>query len=81
MRVGFWRIKRTLNARVCETYRRAGLRRCRLGIERPRLRTVPMHKLDYQKAVIDKSVAVISKFWGKSPRGWFGPGLTQTFDT
>jgi hypothetical protein len=40
-----------------------------------------MHKLDDQKAVIDKSVAVISKFWGKPPRGWFGPGLTQTFDT
>ena len=42
---------------------------------------VPMHKLDDQKAVIDKSVEVISKFWGKPPRGWFGPGLTQTFDT
>jgi hypothetical protein len=24
---------------------------------------------------------VIEKFWGKRPRGWFGPGLTQTFDT
>jgi hypothetical protein len=40
-----------------------------------------MHKLDDQKAVIDKSVAVIAKFCGKPPRGWFGPGLTQTFDT
>ena len=40
-----------------------------------------MHKLEDQKAVIDKSVAIISKFWGKAPRGWFGPGLTQTFDT
>src|SRR5262245_44122650 len=21
------------------------------------------------------------KFWGKRPRGWFGPGLTQTYET
>src|SRR5262249_23740292 len=42
---------------------------------------VPMHKLDDQKAVINKSVAIIAKFWGRPPRGWFGPGLTQTFDT
>ena len=24
---------------------------------------------------------VIEKFCGKRPRGWFGPGLTQTFET
>ena len=24
---------------------------------------------------------MIEKFSGKRPRGWFGPGLTQTFDT
>ena len=42
---------------------------------------VPMHKLGDQKAVIDKSIAIIAKFWGRSPRGWFGPGLTQTFET
>ena len=24
---------------------------------------------------------IIEKFSGKRPRGWFGPGLTQTFDT
>jgi hypothetical protein len=40
-----------------------------------------MHKLDDQRVVIDKTVAIIAKFWGKTPRGWFGPGLTQTFDT
>ena len=26
-------------------------------------------------------MAIIGKFWGQPPRGWFGPGLTQTFDT
>jgi peptidoglycan/xylan/chitin deacetylase (PgdA/CDA1 family) len=40
-----------------------------------------MHKLDDQAAVIAKAVQVIEKFCGKRPRGWFGPGLTQTFDT
>jgi peptidoglycan/xylan/chitin deacetylase (PgdA/CDA1 family) len=42
---------------------------------------VPMHKLDDQRAVIMKSMDIIEKFCGKRPRGWFGPGLTQTFDT
>ena len=40
-----------------------------------------MHKLDDQRAVIAKTMSVIEKFSGKRPRGWFGPGLTQTFDT
>ena len=42
---------------------------------------VPMHTLADQKASIEKTIAIIEKFWGKRPRGWFGPGLTQTFDT
>jgi hypothetical protein len=28
-----------------------------------------------------KAMDVIEKFGGRRPRGWFGPGLTQTFDT
>ena len=42
---------------------------------------IPMHKLDDQRAVIAKTMSMIEKFSGKRPRGWFGPGLTQTFDT
>ena len=42
---------------------------------------VPMHKLDDQRASIFKTMEVIEKFSGKRPRGWFGPGLTQTFET
>jgi allantoinase len=94
MRVGFWRIKRmldtlkiaptvTLNARVCETYPvvvraciEAGWELNAHGYDQ-----VPMHKLEDQKAVIDRSVAIITKFSGRAPRGWFGPGLTQTFET
>jgi peptidoglycan/xylan/chitin deacetylase (PgdA/CDA1 family) len=94
MRVGFWRMKRmldelkisptlTLNAKVCETYPQVVQACVDAGWElnAHSYDQVPMHKLDDQKAVIDKSVAVITKFWGKAPRGWFGPGLTQTFDT
>jgi len=94
MRVGFWRLKRmmeglkisptvTLNARVCETYPQVAQACVDAGWELNAhgFDQVPMHKLDDQKAVIDKSVAIIGKFWGKPPRGWFGPGLTQTFDT
>ncbi len=94
MRVGFWRMKKmfdalkisptvTLNARVCETCpdvaracADAGWELNAHGYEQ-----IPMHKADDQRAVIRKSMDVIEKFWGKRPRGWFGPGLTQTFDT
>jgi peptidoglycan/xylan/chitin deacetylase (PgdA/CDA1 family) len=42
---------------------------------------MPMHKLDDQRGSIMKALDVIEKFWGRRPRGWFGPGLTQTYDT
>ena len=94
MRVGFWRLKRvferlgvtptvTLNARVCESYPAiaqacadAGWELNAHGYEQ-----IPMHKTEDQRAVINKAIDVIEKFWGKRPRGWFGPGLTQTYDT
>jgi peptidoglycan/xylan/chitin deacetylase (PgdA/CDA1 family) len=94
MRVGFWRLKKvlqrlrisptvTLNARVCETYPQVAQACVDLGWELNAhgYDQVPMHKLDDQRAVIDKSMDIIEKFGGKRPRGWFGPGLTQTFDT
>jgi peptidoglycan/xylan/chitin deacetylase (PgdA/CDA1 family) len=73
----------TLNARVCETYPQVARSCVDAGWELNAhgYDQVPMHRLDDQKAVIDKSVAIITKFWGRAPRGWFGPGLTQTFDT
>jgi len=94
MRVGFWRIKRmldelkinptvTLNAKVCETYPEVAQACVDAGWElnAHSYDQMPMHKLDDERAVIDKSIDIISKFAGKPPRGWFGPGLTQTFDT
>jgi len=94
MRVGFWRLQKmmlklgilptvTLNARVCETYPTV-VKACTDNgweLNAHGYDQVPMHKLDDQRAVILKSMDVIEKFSGKRPRGWFGPGLTQTYDT
>ena len=94
MRIGFWRLQKmmlklgisptvTLNARVCETYPTV-VKACTDNgweLNAHGYDQVPMHRLDDQRAVIMKSMDVIEKFSGKRPRGWFGPGLTQTFDT
>jgi peptidoglycan/xylan/chitin deacetylase (PgdA/CDA1 family) len=94
MRVGFWRLKRmferlgisptvTLNAKVCETYPQV-VEAClakRWELNAHSYDQIPMHKVDDQRAVIERSMDIIEKFSGKRPRGWFGPGLTQTLDT
>ena len=94
MRVGFWRLKKmmeslsvrptvTLNARVCEDYPEVAGACLEAGWEfnAHSYEQVPMHKLDDERAVIDRSMDIIEKFTGNRPRGWFGPGLTQTFET
>ena len=94
MRVGFWRLKRaleglgvsptvTLNAKVCESYPQV-VEACLASqweLNAHSYDQVPMHKLDDQRAVIARSIEIIEKFSGTRPRGWFGPGLTQTLDT
>ncbi|MCZ6764366.1 MAG: polysaccharide deacetylase family protein [Alphaproteobacteria bacterium] len=94
MRVGFWRIKKiferldvrptvTINAAVCETYEAvvAAVRDNGWEFNAHSYTQVPMHKLDDQKSVIEKSLDIIEAAVGKRPRGWFGPGLTQTLET
>jgi len=94
MRVGFWRLKRvldglgiaptvTLNARVCETYPQV-VEACvnsSWELNAHSFEQTPMHRLEDQQAVINRSIEIIEKFSGTRPRGWFGPGLTQTYDT
>ena len=94
MRVGFWRLRKmmlklgisptvTLNAKVCETYPSV-VKACMDSgweLNAHSYDQVPMHKLEDERSVITKSMDVIEKFSGRRPRGWFGPGLTQTFDT
>ena len=94
MRVAFWRLRKmfervgarptvAINAKVCESYP-AVIEACMDSgweLNAHSYEQIPMHKLDDQRAVIAKTMSVIEKFSGKRPRGWFGPGLTQTFDT
>jgi peptidoglycan/xylan/chitin deacetylase (PgdA/CDA1 family) len=94
MRVGVWRffdhfrrlgIRPTvsINARVCEDYPRVA-EACRdAGWEfmGHAYEQGPMHLIEDQKAMIERSVAVIEKFTGAKPIGWLGPGLTQTYET
>ena len=94
MRVGFWRLRRvleqlkmtptiTINARVCEVYPQVVQACLDSGweINAHSYEQIPMHKIDDQRAVIAKTMNVIEKFTRRRPRGWFGPGLTETLDT
>ena len=42
---------------------------------------MPIHKCENQREMIERSVGIISRFTGKRPLGWLGPGLTQTLET
>ncbi len=94
MRVGVWRffdlfrrlnIRPTLsiNARVCEEYERVAREARDAGWEfmGHAYEQMPIHKIEDQKAMIEKSLATIEHFTGKRPVGWLGPGLTQTEET
>jgi allantoinase len=94
MRVGFWRLRRmfqrlgvtptvTLNSKVCGSYPlvveaclESGWELNAHGVEQ-----IPMHKTADQRGTIAEAVATIGRFAGKPPRGWFGPGLTETYET
>jgi allantoinase len=94
MRVGFWRLKRmferlgvsptvTLNAKVCETYPPV-VEACRANgweLNAHSYEQIPMQRLDDERATIRRTMDIIEKFSGRRPRGWFGPGLTQTEHT
>jgi allantoinase len=40
-----------------------------------------MQKVPDERADIAKTTAIIREFTGRRPRGWLGPGLTETWDT
>lgn len=94
MRVGCWRffemfkklnIRPTLsiNARVCLEYPRVAGQARDDGWEfmGHAYEQMPIHKVEDQAGMINKSMDVIEKFTGERPVGWLGPGLTQTFET
>ena len=94
MRVGVWRffelyqrlgIRPTLsiNARVCEDYKRVADQAHADGWEfmGHAYEQGPIHKIEDQAAMIRRSMDVIAKCTGKPPVGWLGPGLPQTLET
>jgi peptidoglycan/xylan/chitin deacetylase (PgdA/CDA1 family) len=94
MRVGVWRffdlfrhlaIRPTLsiNARVCKAYPRVAETAREAGWEfmGHAWEQMPIHHVGDQRRMIGKSLDTLERFAGARPRGWLGPGLTETFDT
>ena len=94
MRVGFWRLMDvfrdlaitptfSLNGLVCDQYPRVAQAALDAGWEfmAHSYKQQPMHTLDDEREAIQSTIARIEDFTGKQPRGWMGPGLTQTKDT
>jgi len=94
MRVGVWRffdlfkrlkIRPTLsiNARVCEDYPRVAEQARDSGWEfmGHAYEQGPIHNEADQAGMIKRTMDILTKFTGKKPVGWLGPGLTQTLDT
>ena len=94
MRSGIWRLIQmfddlnirpcvTLNARACTDYPQVTEAILKRGWEfnAHSYDQIAMHKVENQQEMIEKTLDIIAKFSGRKPRGWFGPGLTQTFET
>ena len=94
MRVGIWRLMTALQARklrattainasVCNTYPRVAQAMLDAGWEfmGHGVRQGAMHLLPDQRAAIREAVEILHKFTGKKPKGWLGPGLTETWET
>ena len=94
MRVGFWRIlealtKRKLratasiNAAVCASYPPVAQAMLDAGWEflGHGVRQGAMHLLPDQRATIREAIQLLQDFTGRKPKGWMGPGLTETWET
>ena len=94
MRVGFWRLFEALrtrklrattaiNASVCHSCPRVARAMLEAGWEfmGHGVRQGAMHLLPDPRAAIREAVETLEKFTGKKPKGWLGPGLTETWET
>ena len=94
MRVGFWRLKAALdrhgiratmavNASVCLSYPRVAGAARDAGWEfmGHSFTQQALHLEEDQRGTVRRSIETIREFVGKPPRGWLGPGLTETWDT
>ena len=94
MRVGIWRIMEALakrkirattaiNANVCRAYPAVAqaMRDARWEFMGHGVKQGALHLVPDQRQVIRESIALIREFTGKKPKGWLGPGLTETWET
>ncbi len=94
MRVGVWRffdafdrhnIRPTLsiNAEVVAIYPRvaAAARDRRWEFMGHALVQMPIHQVADQRAMIKRALELLGDFTGAKPKGWLGPGLTETEET
>lgn len=94
MRAGFWRQHRALsdrgipvtlaiNGSVCRSYPRVAGAALEAGWEfmGHGFLQGPMHRLDDQRAAIQRTMDMIGQFAGQRPRSWESPGLTETDQT
>lgn len=94
LRVGYWRLKRvldergiratvSLNASVCHSYPQLVRESLAAGWEllaHSYIQRV-INKEPDERAAIRRTIDTIRDFSGTAPRGWMGPGLSETFDT
>jgi allantoinase len=94
MRVGVWRFfdafdrvgaraTLSINAAVIERYPRvaSAARERRWEFMGHSLVQMPIHAVADQRAMIRDAVARLRAFTGAPPKGWLGPGLTETYET
>jgi len=97
IRVGLWRIADVLddagiratvalNAQVCDVFPKAVDEMKRRGWEfmghgMTNSRDLAKLAPDEEREVIQTTLRTIERAAGKRPRGWLGPGLTETFNT
>jgi peptidoglycan/xylan/chitin deacetylase (PgdA/CDA1 family) len=94
LRVGVWRLKEvleryditatvSLNGSVCASYPPITEAAVKAGWELMGHSYIqrPMGLEDDQAGMIQRTMAAIRQASGRSPRGWMGPGLTETWET
>lgn len=94
LRVGFWRLKEvldrhrvkatvSLNGSVCRSYPRVVEAAVKADWEMMGHSFIqrPIQLEEDQQGMIRKTIATIKEAAGRAPRGWMGPGLTETWET
>jgi len=94
MRVGFWRmldalakrkirVTTAINANVCRSYEPVARAMLDAGWEfmGHGVKQGAMHLVPDQREAIRTAIGILREFTGKTPKGWLGPGLTETWET